>query len=89
MVPALVETAAALVSKIKDGTASAEDKRKRNLAMGMVKNIEVKQKNQTSITFQLNLVMSTAKKWLPSVSVVITTERTLPTGYHGPRRAVS
>ena len=63
MFPSLIKTAAAFVEKIKDGKATAEDKR--NLVMGMVKNIEVKQKNQTSITFQLNLVMSNCQEWLP------------------------
>ena len=63
MIPALMETASALVRKIRNDVATDEEKR--NLAMGTVQSIQVKQKNQTSITFQLNLVMSTAKKWLP------------------------
>ena len=87
MVPALMECAAEIVRKIRNGTASAEDKR--NLVMATVSSIEVKQKNQTSITFMLNLVMSTAKKWLPSFSLVITSELKLPVGYHGPHRAAS
>ena len=87
MIPALMETASALVRKIRNGVATDEEKR--NLAMGTVQSIQVKQKNQTSITFQLNLVMSTAKKWLPLGVLVITAERTFEIGYHGPRRAVS
>ena len=87
MIPALMETASALVRKIRNGDATDEEKR--NLAMGTVQSIQVKQKNQTSITFQLNLVMSTAKKWLPLGVLVITAERTFEIGYHGPRLAVS
>ena len=85
--PALMETALDLVKEIRTGTATAEDKRK--LAMGVIKKIQVKQRDRNSITFRLDLVMNYCQKWLPLGSFVITAERTLAIGYHGPHRAVS
>ena len=85
-IPALMEAALDLIKEIRSGAATADEKRK--LVLAVVKKIQVKQRDQNEITFRLDLaVMSYRSKWLPSVSVVITAERTLPTGYHGPRRA--
>ncbi len=61
--PALMETALDLVKEIRTGTATAEDKRK--LAMGVIKKIQVKQRDRNSITFRLDLVMNYCQKWLP------------------------
>ena len=86
--PALLETALDLIKNVRSGTATADEKRK--LLMGVVQKIEVKQREKSSITFRLDLVvMSYRQKWLPVVNLLITAERTLPTGYHGPHLAVS
>jgi len=84
--PALLETALDLIKNVRSGTATADEKRK--LLMGVVQKIEVKQRDKSSITFRLDLVvMSYRQKWLPVVNLLITAERTLPTGYHGPHQA--
>jgi len=66
----------------------ADNQTKRNLLLSMIENLQCTERTEKQIKFQLKMIMTSGKEWLPGLHLVITSFLSFDCGFRGPFRSI-